>query len=73
MRNPIVSRRQALVGLSATAVAATLAACGSKGSSDSSDGGPVGEGDASQVDVVTWWSAGSEKLGLEDTGRHGGI
>lgn len=65
MRNPIISRRQVLVGLSATAVAATLAACGSKGSSGSSDGGPVGEGDASQVDVVTWWSAGSEKLGLD--------
>ncbi|SPT53422.1 P39 [Actinomyces bovis] len=64
MRNPLISRRQALVGLSATAVMATLAACGSKGTSGSS-GGKAGEGDATQVDVVTWWSAGSEKQGLD--------
>lgn len=71
MRNPVISRRQALVGLSATAVMATLAACGSKKEAASADGGGgtsaqgAGEGDASKVDVVTWWSAGSEKAGLD--------
>lgn len=54
-----------LAGLGTTAVAATLAACATSGSSGSKSGGAAGEGDASQVDVVTWWSAGSEKLGLD--------
>ena len=57
-----LSRRAVLAGLGTTAVAATLAASGSSGSKS---GGAAGEGDASQVDVVTWWSAGSEKLGLD--------
>ncbi|NDR53905.1 ABC transporter substrate-binding protein [Actinomyces sp. 565] len=71
MRNPVLSRRQAMVGLSTTAVLATLAACGTTGTEESgagsgsrSDSVVVGEGDDSQVDVVTWWSAGSEKEGL---------
>ena len=60
-----LSRRSVLAGLGTTAVAATLAACATSGSSGSKSGGAAGEGDASQVDVVTWWSAGSEKLGLD--------
>ena len=60
-----LSRRAVLAGLGTTAVAATLAACATSGSSGSKSGGAAGEGDASQVDVVTWWSAGSEKLGLD--------
>ena len=63
-----LTRRGALTGIGAAAIAATLAACGtsgSEGSGASSSGGAVGEGDASKVDVVTWWSAGSEKLGLD--------
>lgn len=64
-----LTRRSALAGLTATAIAATLAACGTSGSEDtaSTSGSTTaaGEGDASEVDVVTWWSAGSEKLGLE--------
>ena len=60
-----LSRRAVLAGLGITAVAATLAACATSGSSGSKSGGAAGEGDASQVDVVTWWSAGSEKLGLD--------
>ncbi|BDA63509.1 ABC transporter substrate-binding protein [Actinomyces capricornis] len=62
-----LSRRTALAGLGATAIAATLAACGTTGTQDSGSqsGAPAGEGDASKVDVVTWWSAGSEKLGLD--------
>lgn len=58
----------ALAGLAATAVAATLAACGTSGSEDEGSSGSAsaaGSGDDSQVDVVTWWSAGSEKLGLD--------
>ena len=64
---PVLSRRQALIGLSTTAVLATLAACSGTSDSGSASGGSsaVGEGDASRVDVVTWWSAGSEKLGLD--------
>ena len=60
-----MSRRQVLIGASATALAATLAACGSSDKKGGKSGEAVGEGDASQVDVVTWWQAGSEKDGLE--------
>ena len=60
-----MSRRQVLIGASATALAATLAACGSSDKKEGKSGEAVGEGDASQVDVVTWWQAGSEKDGLE--------
>ena len=60
-----MSRRQVLIGATATALAATLAACGSSDKKGGKSGEAVGEGDASQVDVVTWWQAGSEKDGLE--------
>ena len=56
-----MSRRQVLIGASATALAATLAACGSSDKKEGKSGEAVGEGDASQVDVVTWWQAGSER------------
>ncbi len=63
----VITRRGVLAGLAATAVAATLASCGPSGSEDEGSTGSsaAGSGDASQVDVVTWWSAGSEKLGLD--------
>lgn len=60
-----MSRRQVLIGAGATALAATLAACGSSDKKEGKSGEAVGQGDASQVDVVTWWQAGSEKDGLE--------
>lgn len=69
MRTPRLSRRHALSGAGVLALAATLAACGSSGSEDSGSGADAAKkaatGDASEVDVVTWWSAGSEKEGLE--------
>jgi glucose/mannose transport system substrate-binding protein len=62
-------------GAIAIAVAMSLAACSSGGSGDnsandgSSDSGTSSaapwDGDASEVDVVTWWEAGSEKEGLQ--------
>ena len=42
-----LSRRAVLAGLGTTAVAATLAACATSGSSGSKSGGAAGEGDAS--------------------------
>lgn len=60
-------RITALAGVAA--ISLTLAACG--GSTGTETGGAETgganpwEGDASQVDVMTWWEAGSEKLGLE--------
>lgn len=69
MRTPLMSRRAVLTGAGAAALAATLTACASKGSDDAGSSKEAakdaGSGDASQVDVVTWWSAGSEKEGLE--------
>ena len=55
-------RRHAAAALSSLAVAVTfaLAACAG-GSGGSADAGPSG-GD---VEVFTWWAAGSEKLGLD--------
>ncbi|AOZ73009.1 sugar ABC transporter substrate-binding protein [Boudabousia tangfeifanii] len=57
-------RRNALaIGLVA-AMSLSLTACG--GSSENADSGNSGSGDGKQVvDVVTWWSAGSEKEGLD--------
>ncbi|WP_172119637.1 ABC transporter substrate-binding protein [Actinomyces faecalis] len=69
MRTPLIRRRLVLTGAGAIALAGTLAACGTSGSKESSSSGDSAEdatsGDASKVDVVTWWSAGSEKEGLE--------
>lgn len=44
-----------------------LAACSSGGGSgdDTSGTAGTGGGDASQVEVFTWWASGSEKLGLD--------
>ncbi|MDO5721883.1 MAG: ABC transporter substrate-binding protein [Actinomycetaceae bacterium] len=58
-----------LAGIAAVSLA--LAACGGNAGTNggtetqSSEGANPWEGDASQVDVMTWWEAGSEKLGLE--------
>lgn len=54
-----------ILTLSVTALAClSLAACGGGGGTPAKDAGKGGN-DASQVDVVTWWQAGSEKEGLE--------
>ncbi|MEJ5945004.1 ABC transporter substrate-binding protein [Pseudokineococcus basanitobsidens] len=48
------------------ALGLTLTACGSdSGSGSGSDDGGSGGGDASEVEVFTWWAAGSEKAGLD--------
>lgn len=62
-----------LAGIAVASLA--LSACGGSdkptenGSAGSTEGSAASdapwEGDASEVDVVTWWEAGSEKLGLE--------
>ncbi|MDO5746187.1 MAG: ABC transporter substrate-binding protein [Actinomycetaceae bacterium] len=59
--------RRFMTACGAAALALALTACG--GGADSSGGADKadskgGSADASQVDVVTWWSAGSEKEGL---------
>ncbi|MDO4665233.1 MAG: ABC transporter substrate-binding protein [Actinomycetaceae bacterium] len=50
----------AVAGVAALSLA--LSACGSSGEKASGDA--KGKEDASQVDIVSWWSAGSEKEGL---------
>ena len=57
-------RRQKLMMATAGAaiLALGLAGCSGGGSPESSDGG---EGGASEVEVFTWWAAGSEKVGLD--------
>lgn len=63
--------RKLIAGFGAAAVALAMAACSSGGGSGTSgaasgeSGAKPWEGDASQVDVVTWWEAGSEKEGLQ--------
>ena len=59
-----------LAGIAALSLMLTACGGGTTTSDSPSDGGSSSasapwEGDASQVDVVTWWEAGSEKLGLE--------
>ncbi|MDY2942024.1 MAG: ABC transporter substrate-binding protein [Varibaculum sp.] len=49
--------RKVFAGIAAASLALTLGACGATGGDDKAAGG-------SEVDVVTWWSAGSEKEGL---------
>lgn len=64
--NPSLTRRS-LFGATAALALTGLTACGGDKKTDTKtgDGAKVGAGDASTVDVVTWWSAGSEKQGLD--------
>ncbi|MBO0609059.1 ABC transporter substrate-binding protein [Myceligenerans salitolerans] len=56
-----ISKKSAGVVASAAVLGMVLAACG--GGSGSGDAGSEGGGD--QVEVFTWWAAGSEKAGLD--------
>lgn len=58
-------RRQKVIMATAgaAALALGLAGCTSGGSGDT--GGDTGGGAASEVEVFTWWAAGSEKAGLD--------
>lgn len=55
--------RKILAAFGALALGASLAAC--SGTAKSDDKAASGDDSARQVQVVTWWSAGSEKLGFE--------
>lgn len=67
--------RRVFAGMGVAALALAMAACSSGGSGDasasgdesgsSSTGSNAWDGDSSEVDVVTWWEAGSEKEGLQ--------
>ncbi|WP_423464521.1 ABC transporter substrate-binding protein [Promicromonospora sp. MS192] len=57
-----VNRRMTATVATAAVLGLTLAACG--GGDSSGDGGG-GEGGGDQVEVFTWWAAGSEKAGLD--------
>jgi glucose/mannose transport system substrate-binding protein len=56
-----VNRRMTATVAMAAALGLTLAACGG----GDTDGEPGGEGGGEQVEVFTWWAAGSEKAGLD--------
>ncbi|WP_460887203.1 ABC transporter substrate-binding protein [Promicromonospora xylanilytica] len=56
-----VNRRMTATVATAAVLGLTLAACG--GGDTGGEGG--GEGGGSQVEVFTWWAAGSEKAGLD--------
>ncbi len=56
--------RRTTVVAAVAAASLTLAACGGD-SSDDNGNGSGGEGGDAQVEVFTWWAAGSEKLGLD--------
>lgn len=53
-----VNRKSAGAVASAAVLGLTLAACGSGGQDDAAEG-------SGQVEVFTWWAAGSEKAGLD--------
>lgn len=68
--------RRVMAGVGVAVLALSMAACSSGGSGDASSSGNESgggsdssakpwNGDASEVDVVTWWEAGSEKEGLQ--------
>lgn len=65
--------RRVIAGMGVAVLALAMAACSSGGSGDAASGDESGttsgsnawDGDSSEVDVVTWWEAGSEKQGLE--------
>jgi len=56
------NRRITATVATAAVLGLTLAACGS---GNTGGGGGGGEGGGSQVEVFTWWAAGSEKAGLD--------
>lgn len=56
-----VNRRMTATVATAAVVGLTLAACGSGGSGGDDSGDSAG----GQVEVFTWWAAGSEKAGLD--------
>lgn len=56
-----VNRRMTATVATAAVVGLTLAACGNGGSGGDDSGDSAG----SQVEVFTWWAAGSEKAGLD--------
>jgi len=56
-----VNRRMTATVATAAVLGLTLAACGSGGSG----GNDSGDSGGSQVEVFTWWAAGSEKAGLD--------
>ncbi|MBE1876041.1 ABC transporter substrate-binding protein, partial [Myceligenerans pegani] len=60
-----INKKSAGVVASAAVLGMTLAGCGGGSGGDSGEGGSGAEGDASQVEVFTWWAAGSEKAGLD--------
>ncbi|ROS31400.1 ABC transporter substrate-binding protein [Cellulomonas sp. PhB150] len=59
--------RRTLMAVTAGLAASTLllTACSSGDDNPSSDGSGAAGGDASEVEVFTWWASGSEKLGLD--------
>ncbi|MFC8921040.1 ABC transporter substrate-binding protein [Cellulosimicrobium sp. NPDC057127] len=59
-----LNRRTSATVAGAALVGLALAACGSGGSGDGGTDGGDGGG-ASEVEVFTWWAAGSEKAGLD--------
>jgi glucose/mannose transport system substrate-binding protein len=56
-----VNRRTSVMVAGAVVAGLTLAACGS----DDGGGGSGSGGSSSEVEVFTWWAAGSEKAGLD--------
>jgi glucose/mannose transport system substrate-binding protein len=56
-----VNRRTSVMVAGAAVAGLTLAACGS----DDGGGGSGSGGSSSEVEVFTWWAAGSEKAGLD--------
>ncbi|WP_049564567.1 ABC transporter substrate-binding protein [Streptomyces sp. SBT349] len=60
-----VNRRIGAMVAGAAITALTLSACSGNSNGDGGDGGSEGGGSASEVEVFTWWAAGSEKAGLD--------
>lgn len=58
-----VNRRTSVLVAGAAIAGLTLSACGSD--DGGGDGGSGDGGSASEVEVFTWWAAGSEKAGLD--------
>ncbi len=58
------ARRITTLAAGIAALSLALAACTS-GGDDNTDNEDPGSGDASEVEVFTWWASGSEKAGLD--------